>query len=102
LIAQKARAKKRPGGSSWGMDETYIKVKGKWAYLYRAADKFGKTLDFMFSERPDGARAIASNGVPEKVVIDKSGNNLLELKWANILLKMSRSNSQIKILQVNT
>jgi putative transposase len=28
-------------------DETYIKVKGKWAYYYRAIDKFGKTLDFM-------------------------------------------------------
>jgi len=107
LIAQQARAKKRPGGSSWRMDETYIKVKGKWTYLYRAVDKFGKTLDFMLSERRDGAaakrffrRAIASNGVPEKVVIDKSGSNLLGLKWANILLKMSRSNSQIMILQV--
>jgi putative transposase len=33
------------------MDETYIKVKGKWVYLYRAVDSHGDTLDFMLSER---------------------------------------------------
>ena len=36
---------------SWRMDETYIKVKGEWVYLYRAVDKLGKTLDFMPSKR---------------------------------------------------
>ena len=35
------------------MDETYIKVKGKWVYLYRAVDSHGDTLDFMLSERHD-------------------------------------------------
>jgi putative transposase len=35
------------------MDETYIKVKGKWVYLYRAVDKFGDTIDFMLSEQRD-------------------------------------------------
>ena len=39
------------------MDETYIKVKGKWAYYYRAVDKAGKTLNFMLSERRDKAAA---------------------------------------------
>ncbi|MGZ8931219.1 MAG: DDE-type integrase/transposase/recombinase [Methylosarcina sp.] len=33
------------------MDETCIKVKGEWAYLYRAIDKFGDTVDFLLSER---------------------------------------------------
>jgi transposase-like protein len=47
LIAAKAQAKKRPTAVSWRMDETYIKVKGKWTYYYRAIDKFGKTFDFM-------------------------------------------------------
>jgi putative transposase len=37
---------KRPVGSSWRMDEIYIKVKGTWKYLYRAVDKHGKTTDF--------------------------------------------------------
>jgi transposase-like protein len=41
---------KRPGLSrSWRVDETYIKVKGKWAYLYRAVDKEGDTIDFYLS-----------------------------------------------------
>lgn len=62
------------------MDETYIKVKGRWTYLYRAVDRHGQTLDFMLSERRDLAagrrffkQAIDTNGVPDQVVIDKSG-----------------------------
>ena len=38
-----------PGSLSWRVDETYIKVKGKWAYLYRAVDKLGNTIDFYLS-----------------------------------------------------
>jgi len=41
---------KKKIGSSWGMDETYIRVKGKWCYLYRAVDKSGATIDFMLSK----------------------------------------------------
>lgn len=36
-------------GFSWQVDETYVKVKGKWCYLYRAIDKHGKTIDFYLS-----------------------------------------------------
>ena len=75
------------------MDETYIQVKGKWTYFYRAVDKFGKTLDFMLSEHRDEppastffARTIDNNGWPEKVVIDKSGANLAGLQNVNWLL----------------
>ena len=50
---------KRQVGISWRMDETYIKVKGKWFYLYRAVDKFGKTIDFMLSASRDEAAARA-------------------------------------------
>ena len=64
------------------MDETDVKVKGRWMYLCRAINKFCKTLDFMLSERRDEAAAaaffakvIASNGWPDKAVIDKSGSN---------------------------
>jgi len=40
---------KTPNGS-WRIDETYIKIKGKWHYLYRAVDKFGNTIDFYLSK----------------------------------------------------
>jgi len=36
---------------SWQVDETYVKVKGKWVYLYRAIDKHGRTIDFYLSSR---------------------------------------------------
>jgi putative transposase len=55
--------------SSWRMDETYLKVKGQWVYLYRAVDIFGDTVGFMLSEHRDEA---AATGFPSKVVIQNS------------------------------
>ena len=56
------------------MNETYIKVKGQWVYLYRAVDKEGQTVDFMLSKKHDEPAARAgTNGLPEKVTIEKSG-----------------------------
>jgi IS6 family transposase len=43
--------------NSWRVDETYIKVKGEWKYLYRAVDSMGNTLDFMLSAKRDGKAA---------------------------------------------
>ena len=40
---------RRPQSASWRIDETYVKVRGKWAYLYRALDKLGNTIDFYLS-----------------------------------------------------
>lgn len=45
-------------GRSWKMDETYIKVNGKWVYLYRAVDSGGATIDFMLSEARDRAAVL--------------------------------------------
>jgi putative transposase len=42
--------RKRPVWVSWRMDETYIKVKGVWRYLYRAVDKYGETIDCLLTE----------------------------------------------------
>jgi len=68
------------------MDETYIKVKGEWRYLYRAVDKAGDTVDFLFRAKRDKAaaqcyfeKAIAGNGVLATVTSDKSGANLARL-----------------------
>lgn len=106
-IAANAQTRKRPTASSWRMDETYIKVKGKWTYLYRAVDKYGRTLDFMLSKQRDQSAAlrffrqsIKTNGVPYRVVIDKSGSNLAGLKGINLGLKFSRTHRQIEILRV--
>jgi putative transposase len=84
---------KRKVGSSWRMDETYIKIKGVWHYLYRAVDKEGKTIDFMLSKNRDEAsakaffiKAIGSSGLPEKVTIDKCGANNAGLNAINLQL----------------
>ncbi len=45
--------------SSWQLDETYVKVNGKWFYLYRAIDKYGDTLDVYFSKKRDRYAAYA-------------------------------------------
>ncbi len=44
-------------GVSWQVDETYVKVKGKWVYLYRAIDKYGQTVDFYLSSRRNAKAA---------------------------------------------
>jgi len=107
LIAAQAHARKLPTASSWRMDETYIKVKGRWTYLYRAVDRNSQTLDFMLFERRDLAaarrffkRAIATNGVPDRIVIDKSGANLAGLQAVNVILKFTGEGRMIAIRQV--
>ena len=67
----------RPVGLSWRVDETYIRVKGKWTYLYRAVDKQGRTVDFLLSEKRDKAaakrffmKATGNNKAPEKITLD--------------------------------
>ena len=82
VLAAVFRKRKRPVGSSWRMDETYIKVAGKWKYLYRAVDRAGDTVNFLLTAKRDKAaarrfleRAINLHGVPEKITIDKSGAN---------------------------
>ena len=81
--------KKRPG-DRWRLDETYIKVKGKWRYFYRAVDKQGNTIDFLLTAKRDKkaalrflSKAIARNGKPGLINIDKSGANTAAIQDYN-------------------
>jgi putative transposase len=58
LLDREFRARKKPVGSSWRMDETYVKVKGAWKYLYRAVDKAGATIDFLLTAKRDRKAAL--------------------------------------------
>ena len=82
--------RKRPVWRSWRMDETYIRVKGAWRYLYRAVDKSGQTIDFLLTEHRDTeaalrflTQAIRRHGVPETITIDGSEANEAAIKRYN-------------------
>ena len=73
-ILEKAfRRTKRQVGTSWRMDETYLRVKGEWKYLYRAVNKVGISVDFLLRAHCDKAaarrffeQAFERNSKPEK------------------------------------
>lgn len=90
LLDNVFRRHKRSVGRWWRMDETYIKVKGQWKYLYRAVDTAGQTIDFLLTAKRDAAaalrffrKAIRYHGEPEVVTIDKSGANTAALATLN-------------------
>jgi IS6 family transposase len=56
-LEQRVRRHLRLCTGSWRVDETYIKVKGVWTYLYRAVDSLGQTIDFLLSGRRDATAA---------------------------------------------
>jgi len=102
LLETELRKRKKMVGVSWFMDETYIKVKGKWHYLYRAVDKENKTIDFMLTKKRDKRaakrffdKAIKANGSPVKINIDKSGSNCSAIQAYN-----QEQGSGIEIRQV--
>ncbi|MBD8109508.1 MULTISPECIES: IS6 family transposase [Erwiniaceae] len=84
------RRHKRAVGRRWRMDETYIKIRGQWKYLYRAVDTGGQTIDFLLTAKRDAAaalrffrKAVRHHGQPEVVTIDKSGANTAALAALN-------------------
>lgn len=90
LLEKEFRKRKCTVGKRWRMDETYVKVKGQWRYLYRAVDKQGNTVDFLLTRRRPRMsaqsfliKAIENNGVPELINIDKSGANKSAIRVYN-------------------
>ena len=109
LVAIEAHKRKRPSAVSWRMDETYIKVRGQWLYLYRAVDRDGKTLDFMLSGRRNTdaatqffAKTLTSSGIPLRVVIDKSGANGAGIKEVNKTLRRLGCRPRSQLFGPNT
>ena len=84
----------RTVGGSWRMDETYVRVKGEWMYLYRAVDKAGKTVDFHLSRKRDVnaakaflRKAMRGQRVPTKITLDAYAASHrawpIQRRWAN-------------------
>jgi transposase-like protein len=100
LLLEQFNRRKRAVGRRWHVDETYIKVRGRWMYLYRAIDRGGDTVEFWLSERRNLAaakrflrKALKRHGRPERVVIDGSQTNreaLLSCDTTNRLQDRSR------------
>jgi putative transposase len=103
LLEEAFHRRKRPVWVSWRLDETYIKVKGQWRYLYRAVDKHGQTIDFLLTEHRDTEaalrflkKAVRRNGVPETITMDGSDANEAAIKRYN-----EEHGTAIAIRQVN-
>src|SRR5881275_2645787 len=80
-LNRRCRPELRKTNRSWRVDETYLRVAGKWTYLYRAVDSTGATIDFLLSARRDAAaakrffqKALPSVGHPLPRVINVDGN----------------------------
>ena len=82
LLLEQFQRRKRAVNGKWHVDETYIKVRGRWMYLYRAIESNGDTVEFWFSERRNLTaakrflrKALKRHGRPERIVIDGSQTN---------------------------
>jgi putative transposase len=82
LLLKRFNRRKRAVTGKWHADETYIKVRGRWMYLYRAIDSVGDTVEFHFSEHRDlpaakrfFRKALQCHGRPDRIVIDGSQTN---------------------------
>jgi transposase, IS6 family len=88
-LEKRIRPHLRMTNGSWRVDETYIRVKGKWVYLYRAVDAAGQTIDFLLSRRRDTAaarrffrRALKQPHTvnPRTITVDKNAAYLIATK----------------------
>ncbi len=98
---------RRPVGASWRVDETYVCIRGRWHYLYRALDQHGKTIDFVLRRDRGVAaaqaffrKALDSNGgrFPRKVTLDGHVPSRVALwrlrrehvKWRHVKVRTSQ------------
>jgi transposase-like protein len=107
LLADAARFARHRVGDRWHVDETYVKVGGRWVYLYRAVDEFGQVIDVYASARRDTEaarrffqRARTSTGVvPVEVITDRAATypRVLDALWPAVWHHVERySNNRIE------
>jgi putative transposase len=107
-LLERFNQRKRAIIGKWHIDETYIKVRGQWRYLYRAIDSNGDTVEFWFSERRNLAaakrflsRAIKRHGRPERIVIDGSQTNREAILSCDVTDRLQdRSRRKLKPIRI--
>jgi IS6 family transposase len=101
-LEQRMRRHLKPTNKSWRVDETYLKVKGRWCYLYRAIDSAGATIDFLLSAFRDAhaakrlfRKALSGRSHPQPRVINTDlapiyGAAITDIKKEGILRRRCR------------
>jgi putative transposase len=107
-LLEQFNRRKRAVTGKWHMDETYIKVRGRWMYLYRAVDSNRDTVEFWFSEKRNLAaakrflrKALKRHGRPERIVIDGSQTNREAILACDTIDRLQdRSRRQLKPVRI--
>lgn len=104
ILLERFNRKKRPVKRKWNLDETYVKVKGEWLYLYRAIDSNGDTVEFLFSRNRDLhaakrflRKALTRHGRPERITIDGSQTNRTAIMQCDAESRLRQSGKPIVI-----
>jgi transposase-like protein len=108
LLLERFNQRKKAVTGRWHVDETYIKVRGRWMYLYRAIDSNGDTVEFWFSERRNLAaakqflsKALKHHGRPERIVIDGSQTNREAILFCDTTDRLQdRSRRKLKRIRI--
>lgn len=103
-LLERFNRRKRQVTRKWNLDETYVKVKGEWSYLYRAIDSNGDTVEFFFSRERDLTaakrflrKALARHGRPERITIDGSQTNRIAIIQCDAENRLKHSGDPITI-----
>ena len=103
-LLERFNRRKRQVTRKWNLDETYVKVKGEWMYLYRAIDSNGDTVEFYFSKDRDLSaakrfirKALACHGRPERITIDGSQTNRMAIMQCDAESRLQQAGKLITI-----
>ena len=110
VLEKKIRKYLRKCNDSWRVDETYIKVNGKWTFLYRAVDSNGDTIDFYLSKHRDSKAArkffrkalkSSNSTAPRVITVDKNPSYIKAITALKIEKKINENTSLRRIKYLN-